>query len=292
MGYVSTGKSTKSRANIKRLAIGLVLILAAAAGLYLLFANDPETSVSQMPSPVTNASDTEEEPAYTPVDLQPVIEQWDAAQPATYSIVVYDLQSESVIGSLLAEREYFAASLYKQYVAYLALLDIQNGTMDPDEMLISGLTRKVCIDMMIRESHSPCGEAMMADIGQSTLNQRVADMGMTGTYFNGIRTTARDSALILQYIAEGRDLNEANTAFLRDAMEKQDDKWRRGLARGAPEATWETKVGWNEDINYHDIGIMTLPDGRKFAVAILGEGSGSSEPIANFASTIYTALTE
>src|SRR5690606_31630760 len=99
------------------------------------------------------------------------------------------------------------------------------------------------------------------------------------------------SALILKAIAEGKDLNAENTAFLLDAMHTQPDRYKRGLQTGAPEAKWETKVGWKEDMNYHDIGIMTLPDGRKFAVAILGQGSGASAPIADFASTIYSALT-
>lgn len=291
MPYRTNSSITENPSRFKRLLLGLLLLAAVVIAVNLLFLENNEPRGDQpVQNPVT-AAEKEEEPEYTPVNLQPIIEQWEDAQRADYSIVVYDLQSKSVIGSLEPDREFFAASLYKQYVAYLALLDIQNGSMDPDEVLWGGNTNKTCVDMMIRESHSPCGEAMMAKIGQTTLNQRVADMGMTGTYFNGIRTTAHDSALILQYIAEGRDLNEEDTAFLRDAMRNQDDKWRRGLARGAPEAQWETKVGWNEDANYHDIGIMTLPDGRAFAVTILGQGSGASAPIADFARTIYEALT-
>lgn len=274
--------------------LGLILLVAAAlVAMYLLFFTTSDTSSdSAIPSATPESTSESEESSYKPVNLQPIVDSWNEGQPATFGIVIHDLQSDTTIATVADDREFFAASLYKQFVAYLALLDIQNSAMDADETLWNGRTNKECVDMMIRESHSPCGEAMMAKIGQLTLNQRIADMGMTGTYFNGIRTTAHDSALILRYIAQGRDLNEENTAFLRDAMHNQDDKWRRGLARGAPEARWETKVGWNEDINYHDIGIMTLPDGRVFAIAILGEGSGSSAPIADFAKIIYDALAE
>lgn len=276
----------------RRLLLLIPLLLLAVAAYWLIWgrntANAPDTSQQTQQS-----ADTQPEvPAYTPINLQPVVEAWEAPQAAKYSIVVYDVQAKKDIASVNADDVLFAASLYKQYVAYLSLLDIQNGDMNADEPLTGGFTRIQCIDKMIRESHSPCGEAMMADIGQSTLNQRVEDLGMTGTYFNGIRTSARDSALILRHIVDRKDLNEENTALLLDAMRTQDAKFKRGLATGAPEAIWETKVGWNEDANYHDIGIMTLPDGRKFVVAILGQGSGSSKPIADFAATIYAALTQ
>lgn len=292
MNYVSHERKKRHSPKPKLLLIVLPIIVVGLVAAYLLLfrTNNPDSS---QPA-ASQTSDTEkiDTPKYTPIDLQSTLEAWDANQPATYGIVVYDLQSKTTIGSLLPDQEFFAASLYKQYVAYLALLDIQNGDMSPNEALSGGFTRKECIEKMIRESHSPCGEAMMADIGQTTLNQRVAAMGINNTYFNGIRTTAQDSALILQYLAEGKDLNADNTAFLRDAMLTQETKFKRGLQTGAPDAKWETKVGWNENINYHDIGIMTLPDGRAFVVAILGQGSGSPVPIANFAQTIYTALTQ
>lgn len=239
-------------------------------------------------SPGQQASDLPIKPPV--VELQPVVDQWLATQSAEYGIVVYDPANQQIIASNNPDTKYFAASLYKIFVAYLALVDFQSGAQDPEETLTGGFTRKECVDKMIRESHSPCGEAMMADMGQEALRKRVSDMNIKNTTFAGITTTARDSALILQYILEGKDLNTENTAFLKDAMRVQDQKWRNGLAKGAPEATWETKVGWNEQENYHDIGIMTLPNGRQYVIAILSEGQGKSTPIANFAATIYAAL--
>src|SRR5690606_21594701 len=167
MGYASTHHSNKKRALTRWLLLGLLLVGATLTAVYLLFNNNGGTTPPTAPNSITEQSEAREDPPYEPVNLQPIIEQWDARQAATYSIVVYDMQSKSVIGSILPDREYFAASLYKQYVAYLALLDIQNGAMDPDEILWGSYSRMECIDRMIRESHSPCGEAMMADIGQT-----------------------------------------------------------------------------------------------------------------------------
>jgi beta-lactamase class A len=275
------------------LAVALILLAAGAAFFVLRPDQKPRSSESV---PANHTGDTppqqEQEPPKPLVELQPVVDAWVAKQSATYSIVVYDPANKQVIASNKPDTKLFAASLYKLYVAYLSLMDFQSGAQKPDEILTQGFTRRECVDKMIRESYSPCGEAMMADIGQETLRQRVAAMGIKNTIFAGITTTAEDSALMLQYIVEGRDLNTENTEFLKDAMRVQDAKFRGGLPKGAPKATWETKVGWNQQYNYHDVGIMTLPGGRQYIVAILSQGNGSSAPIANFAATIYAALTK
>ena len=291
--------SAKSKKKLLFIAMAIVV-----GGLLWLFfflqGRGPENTSStpakssQEQSKTTNPP-KKAEPEVQPVasiDLQPTIDSWKAKQSATYGIVVYDPKAKKVIGSNLADQQFFAASLYKLFVAYLALEDFQKGAQDPTEQLTGGLSRLECVDKMIRESHSPCGEAMMAAMGPAKLEQRVQAMGIKNTTFTSIKTTANDMALILQYILEKRDLDEQRTAFLRDAMRNQPQKYKNGLARGAPQAAIDSKVGWNETINYHDVGIFTLPDKREYIVAILSQGNGSSRPIADFASTIYAALTK
>lgn len=292
MNYYSRHTPVKKSKKTKIFLLLIVILLVAGLSYWaLIVRNKPNPTENQTEESSQSASETEKI-AYQQIDLQPTVDTWINKYPAEYHISVYDLQNGELIGQNLSDEPVFAASLYKIYVAYLSLLDFQTGAQNPNDILIAGQTKQECVDKMIRSSDSPCGEAMMAEIGQTTLNKRVIDMGMTNTTFNGIQTSAHDSALILKYIDEGRDLNKENTDFLLDAMLTQNAKFKRGLQTGAPDATWQTKVGWNEDVNYHDIGIMTLSDGRKFAVAILGQGSGSPEPIANFASTIHTALTQ
>lgn len=269
-----------------------VVVLLVVGGWFIFKGGDrpqeqANTSDNQSSS---NKAPVKESPKPPLVQLQPVVDAWVAKQGASYGIVVYDPDNKQIIAQNQPDKKFFAASLYKQFVAYLALEDFQKGAQDPDEVLTGGFTRKECVDKMIRESHSPCGEAMMADMGPATLRQRVSDMGIHNTVFAGITTTAQDSALILQYVVEKRDLNTDNTAFLKDAMRMQEQRFRNGLAKGAPDATWETKVGWNEQYNYHDIGIMTLPSGRQYVVAILSQDNGKAAPIADFAATIYSAL--
>lgn len=267
------------------------MLIALAAGAWFVIARDDVPKV-KTPDSRSDEQAVQKKPEPKPplVNLQPIVDSWLAKQSAIYGIVVYDPANKQVIAAHNQDKKFFAASLYKQFVAYLALVDFQTAAQNPDEILIGGYTRKQCVDKMIRESHSPCGEAMMADMGQENLRKRLDEMGIHNTVFAGITTTAQDAALILQYIVEGRDLTADNTAFLKDAMRVQEQRFRNGLAKGAPDATWETKVGWNEQYNYHDIGIMTLPNGRVYVTAILSQNNGSPRPIADLSATIYEAL--
>lgn len=289
--YYTGGTPKKSRRKYWLVSCLAVMVLSVSVFWILNRNNQAAAPLAQTKQKDMQNQTLASSISVTP-DLQPVVDAWLTSQNARFSISIYDVQARQTIGQNNPSEVLFAASLYKLYVVYLALVDIQNGTMNPTDILTGDYTRKDCIDKMIRESNSQCGEAMVTDMGEARLNQRVADMGMSGTFFDYEQTTAQDSALILTYIANKRDLNNENTAFLLDAMLTQDATYKRGLRAGAPEAKWETKVGWYEDENYHDIGIMTLPDGRRFIVAILSQGQGSPDPIADFSQTIYAALTK
>ena len=109
------------------LALALVIIgVIIAVWLNARQASAPEpVSDSAQQSP----SQSEQAPAYTPINLQPIVEAWDTGQAATYGIVVYDVTAKKTIASTLPDEKFFAASLYKMFVAYLSLLDIQNGDL-------------------------------------------------------------------------------------------------------------------------------------------------------------------
>lgn len=281
----------KKRFPIGRVAAAL-LVVGLIAGIFIwLNARDNSTPQGPPTQPDQAQEPAPTEPEYEAIDLQPIIDEWVSKYSTDYHIAVYDLQADKIIGAYQPDTELFAASLYKLYVAYLMYKDFESGAQDPNEVILAGQTRLECADKMIRSSDSPCGETVMADMGQLTLNQRATnEIGTEHTIFNGIETSASDAISVLKLIHDKESIKPEHHEQLMDSLLDQPAMYRRGLASGAPEATWHTKVGWNLDINYHDVGFMTLPDGRVFAVAILGQGSGSPAPIADFAAIIYTTL--
>lgn len=290
MTYSYRKKDTKQTKKIFQI-IALLLFSLVIVGI-LVQMTTKHTDIESTEDTGNNQKQTTQliEDSYTSIDLQPELNTWLDKQIADYSIAIYDLENGKLIGSNKKDESIFAASLYKIYIAYISYSDFQNNKQNPDEIILPGQTKLECVDKMIRSSDSPCGEAMMADIGQENLNNRVEELGMINTRFDGISTTAEDTGKLLQLINSKIHLNDEYTALLLDSMQHQDFKYKRGLEKGAPEATWYTKVGWNEDINYHDIGIMELADKRRFAVSILGRGSGSPIPIADFSALIYNLL--
>lgn len=281
---------------VKRIALIFAFLVAVAlliAGWTLLWSGKATAPLQENVPQASKQEPPETKPEQTiPVkDLQPTIDAWVAAQSATYSIVVHDVANNKTIGSHLPDRSYFAASLYKLFVAYLALMDFEDGTQNPDQVILSGQTRKQCVDKMIRSSDSPCGEAMMAAMGRTSIDTRLKELGVTKTSFAALTTSAADINLILKLIATEAHLGDASTDFLRDAMFDQPTMYRLGLAKGAPNAKMFSKVGWNEQTNYHDVGIMRLADGREYLVSILSQGNGRSAPLAELSGKIYAELT-
>lgn len=240
----------------------------------------------------TTAKNTAPEPAKLPqIDLQPTVDTWVAAQSGDYGIIVYDPANKAVIASHQPDKQYFTASIYKLYVAYLALIDIQSGAQDSDAAILGGQTLKQCIYKMIHSSDSPCGEKVLNSMGQAAVTKRLKEtFELKNTNFPGFVTSAQDAALILQRLQAKQDLNAENTNFLLDAMKTQ--IYRTGLPKGMPEATVADKIGFNSPAEWHDTAIVTLPNGREYIVSILGGGGVGSANIANFGQVIHANLTK
>jgi beta-lactamase class A len=95
-------------------------------------------------------------------------------------------------------------------------------------------------------------------------------------------TTPRDALLFLAMLARGELLSEASTRHLLKIMEETPtgaDRLAAGLPDGARLAhktgTARTDLGLNPATN--DIGLITLADGRRYAVAVFLSGSTQSE---------------
>jgi beta-lactamase class A len=268
----------------------VIIVLAGGASAWLLQRNnEPDQSAE----PTQNQSTTTmPEPPAEPqlparINLQPVVDAWVSTHSGDYGIVVYDPAHDEIIAQHQPDKTYFMASIYKLYVAYLALMDIEAGEVDPDEIYRDGWTREKCLEEMIRSSHSPCGEQMMGEMGQISLNERLTQLGVTGNPFGSFETSAADVARLLARLQSREDLTDAHAEFLITAMREQIYR-SQGMPADVPEGAMAVKTGFYET-GWHDTGIIIMPDGREFIVAYLSQDAGSRQ-VADFGRTIYNAL--
>jgi len=283
---------TRSHRHRKLLIAASVLLLLAAAGAAALVLHDrSSTPLKPAKTAVQTPKAETLKPAPKPplINVQPVVDQWVAKQKGDFGIVVYDPANQQVIGAYQADKQFFTASIYKIYVVYLQLIDIQLAKRDPQALFRGDMTRQKCIEEAIRISDSGCAEALMAELGNVDINARLQAFGLTNTSFPGFVTSASDAAKILERLQGNRDFGQDLKQLLLGVMKQQ--IYRNGLPLGMPEAVVADKVGFSETPNYHDVGIVSLPNGRDYIVAILSQGA-SSRQIADFGSTLYGALTQ
>lgn len=268
----------------------LAAVILAGVGVWFAFLRGSAPEVKHGAAQSASKAKTENnESAPKPelINLQPTVDSWLANQKGDFGIIVYDPDNKQVIAKHDTDVQFFTASIYKFYAVYLSLEDVQKGKHTLSEDFRFGKTRQQCLHDAIHTSDSPCAEALLNEIGQAEVTQRLKDYGLTGTSFPAFVTTAQDSMIMLQRLYDKRDLTEASANLMLDAMKTQ--VYRDGLAKGMPDAAVATKVGFSETPHYHELGIATLPNGRKYLVAFFSKGV-NSKVVADFGATIEAAL--
>lgn len=275
------------------LTILLCLLLVLFIFLYFFIdskLNEPETVetteiISQQEE--SQAVETEDE-SFNGDEIQLVLDAWLQTDGGDSSVVISDIDG-TVLASENPEQIFFAASLYKLFVAYAGYQQLDSGEVDGDEIYINGYTREECLDLMIRDSDSPCGEKLWNELGKEELTNQLKTYGINNTSMSAITTTAQDTAIMLSRIARGEGLSDESRAAFLDSMKDQDQLYRRGLPSGFEVFTVYNKVGWNELVEWHDAAIIELLDGRQIIVTILSENVGFSK-ISDLGDALETYL--
>lgn len=268
----------RQRRRSKRFLAVTLLIAAAGVAAYFYWFDDGSKHDSSPPNQPSTENESEAETTSFPlVDLQPTIDAWADRQGGQASVVVYDLANKRTVASLNPDNQYFATSIYKLYVAYMGYQKVADGTYGLEDAYLSGYNRGKCLDAMIRDSYSPCGEKMWSELGKDKLTSDLKKYGLANTSMTGLYTSAKDAATILQRLFERRDLSDAHTNAFLDSLKTQDATYRRGLPTGFSEASVYNKVGWNEQVEWHDAAIVTLPSGQSYVVSVMTENVGSAQ---------------
>lgn len=261
------------------LSLSLLALSIVLVGSYALFMPRKATSPAPEQSQYEEVIDESEppleiEPAKPAlIDVQPLIDDWAKGRRGTYGIVVYDLENEQIIGQANKNEVFFAASLYKLYVAYEGYLAIQNGDHKLNDPYLNGFTREECLDKMIRESDSPCAEKLWVELGKTQLNDTLRTYGLTNTSMTNITTTAGDINTMLVRIWNTNELKDTYKDLMLTSMKNQ--IYQDALAQSFDSAIFYDKVGFRGYDEYHDIGILSLPNGRHYAVSMLTDEIGT-----------------
>lgn len=267
----------KSRKKIVVILAVVSLVVLVILGIYwLFFKTSAEAPAPQVAAPpvVFEEEGTVAKPSKPALpSLQPTIDEWVKSTSGTVSVHITDADGK-VLATHNAEKTYFTASIYKLYVAYAGYQKIDDGTYSLNDPYLSGYNRGECLDAMIRDSNSPCGEKMWAELGKTELTEQMKNYGLKATSLTGLETTAQDAAVILANIANGKDLKPASQKAYLDSMKTQDALYRRGLPSGFKKLTVYNKVGWNLTQEWHDTAIVETKDGQKVIVSVFTNGAG------------------
>lgn len=222
--------------------------------------------------------------------------------PGDYGFAALDLGTGAVV-SFNGERAFPMASTMKIAVAAAYLAEVDAGRRRLDDM-IGGVSATTLLDAMITRSDNRATDQLLAALG----GPAVVDGWLRVHRLQGIRvdrtiaqllsdrrdlSDVRDSSTpvamlsLLRLIDSGNALSPTSRALLLDMMGRCVTGSNRIRGLLPPGTRVEHKTGTLSGYT-GDVGFLTLPDGRRIAVAFFARG-GSNRPavISTAARAVY-----
>lgn len=211
------------------------------------------------------------------------INQWASSTGGKKGVIFYDLDESRVIGKYNADTKFETASLYKLFVVYEGYRRVQNGEWDGEAMAGStGKTIAKCLDLAIRESHSPCAETLWGMIGRESLDTVVQNDFGINLSVGELSATPREIMQMMEIYYEHNEItDEKLISTMKDSFLNQPTttyNWRQGLPSGfSDDVLVYNKVGWNYDGSkwtiYDDAAILDFTEsGRHFILVVMTSG--------------------
>lgn len=216
-----------------------------------------------------------------------MIKDWQAEHKTARTAVFFqEIGGQGRSASASPDSSYFAASLYKLYIALYLLDGIDKQTINPADQVIDGKDVSACIQAMIVVSHNGCPETIAARYGWNTIDGFITSKGFPSSVSNGnIRVTAASMGDYLRRLYAGQLLSPSSTQTLLGYMSQQ--IYRSAIPAGVSGSLVQNKVGFYGG-SWHDAGIVYSPKGT-YILVVLTEGAGASA-IADLSRRINTIL--
>lgn len=225
-----------------------------------------------------------------------------ASRPGDYGIAALDLRDGSTI-SINGDTAFPMASTVKIAIAAAYLAEVDQGKRRLSD-LIAGRPAMKVIELMIVHSDNLATDQLLAALGgpiaiqqwlgthqipgirmDRTIAQLLRDRG----HLADSKDVATPVAMVtlLSKLDEGTILTTPSRTFLFNLMSRCATGTRRIRALLPAGTRVEDKTGTLDGIT-NDVGFITMPDGRRLAVAVFARGGRDRQPvIAEAARMIY-----
>ncbi|MFZ1668603.1 MAG: serine hydrolase, partial [Trichococcus flocculiformis] len=178
-------------------------------------------------------------------------------------------------------RIFTSASLYKLFLTYAILEQVDAGVLSLQDQMADGATIDDYLTSTITVSANEPAKELAHLIGWENIETFIHEKGFVSTsfnpyleydgiYYNGdLETTPAEVAFLLERLLEGELLSEASTKYFLGLLGNQQLVYALNTGLSS-DVTFAHKTGLLDDVS-HDAGILSM-DGQNYIVAVLTDG--------------------
>ena len=213
-------------------------------------------------------------------DLAADLDELNAAYPDQLGFVLINEQTGEVI-TTNESRIFTSASLYKLFLTYAILDQVDAGVLSLQDQMADGATIDDYLTSTITVSANEPAKELAHLIGWENIETFIHEQGFVSTsfnpyleydgiYYNGdLETTPAEVAFLLERLLEGELLSEASTKYFLGLLGNQQLVYALNTGLSS-DVTFAHKTGLLDDVS-HDAGILSM-DGQNYIVAVLTDG--------------------
>ena len=213
-------------------------------------------------------------------DLAADLDELNAAYPDQLGFVLINEQSGEVI-TTNESRIFTSASLYKLFLTYAILEQVDAGLLSLQDQMADGATIDDYLTSTITVSANEPAKELAHLIGWENIETFIHEQGFVSTsfnpyleydgiYYNGdLETTPAEVAFLLERLLDGELLSEASTKYFLGLLGNQQLVYALNTGLSS-DVTFAHKTGLLDDVS-HDAGILSM-DGQNYIVAVLTDG--------------------
>ena len=213
-------------------------------------------------------------------DLAADLDELNATYPDQLGFVLINEQTGEAI-TTNESRIFTSASLYKLFLTYAILEQVDAGVLSLQDQMADGATIDDYLTSTITVSANEPAKELAHLIGWENIETFIHEQGFVSTsfnayleydgiYYNGdLETTPAEVAFLLERLLEGELLSEASTKYFLGLLGNQQLVYALNTGLSS-DVTFAHKTGLLDDVS-HDAGILSR-DGQNYIVAVLTDG--------------------